>query len=337
MRIRDLAAQLGCTFEGDGDMAVRGVASLADGGPEDLGFARSEKLADEVARSKVGALVAPPGIDGGGRPLIRSANPGLHFARAVALVQPPQPAAPGVHPSAVVDPEARVDPSACVGPLCTVGAGASVGAGTVLHAQVSVYSDAEIGSDCVLHARSVVRERSRLGDRVVLQPGVVIGGDGFGYVFDEEGGWEHVPHTGGVRIEDDVEIGANSTVDRAMFGETRVGRGSKLDNLVQVAHNCDLGEHTLLAAQVGISGSATLGSRVIMMGQSALAGHQRLGNQVFVGARAAVHGDVPDGERVWGTPHLEEKRWFRAVAAFAKLPELVKRVRRLERRLENDD
>jgi UDP-3-O-[3-hydroxymyristoyl] glucosamine N-acyltransferase len=168
---------------------------------------------------------------------------------------------------------------------------------------------------------------------VVLQPGVVLGGDGFGYVFDEAGGWEHVPHSGGVVIEDDVEIGANSTVDRSMFGDTRIGRGTKLDNLVMVGHNCELGEHVIIAAQVGMAGSSTVGRRVIMLGQSALAGHQKIGDGVFVGARSAVHGDVAPGTRVWGTPHLEEGRWFRSIAVFAKLPQLVKRVRAIEKQL----
>lgn len=333
MRIRDLAARLGCPFEGDGDLPVAGVASLDDGGPGDLGFVRSEKLAGVLAASRIGAVVAPTGVDAGGRPVIRSPNPGLHFGRAVALLHPAVRPAPGVHPSAVVDPDARVDGRASIGAHCSVGAGARIGPGSVLHPQVTVYPGVEIGAECVLHAQVVVREGTRIGDRVVLQPGVVLGGDGFGYVFDEEGGWEHLPHTGGVLIEDDVEIGANSTIDRSLFGATRIGRGTKLDNLVMVGHNCEVGEHGIIAGQVGMAGSARVGRRVVMMGQSALAGHQRIGDGVFVGARAAVHGDVSAGTRVWGAPQLEERRWFRSISAFAKLPELVKRVRALERKL----
>jgi UDP-3-O-[3-hydroxymyristoyl] glucosamine N-acyltransferase len=332
-RIADLAASLGCSYEGDGERTVEGVASLSEAGPNDLGFVRSDKLGVELAASKAGALIAPAGVDVGGRPVIRSANPGLHFGRAVRLIRPPVVPETGVHASAQVDPSAVVDPQACIGAQCSVGAGARIGAGTVLHPQVVVYPDVEIGSDCTLHARAVVREGTRIGDRVVLQPGVVLGGDGFGYVFDEDGGWEHMPHSGVVVIEDDVEIGANSTVDRSMFGSTRIGRGSKLDNLVMVGHNCQIGDHAVIAAQVGMAGSASLGRRVIMMGQSALAGHQQIGDGVFVGARAAVRGDVAPGTRVWGTPHLEERRWFRSTAVFAKLPQLVKRVRAIEKKL----
>jgi len=333
MRVADLADQLGCPFEGDGDRDVCRVAALADAGPEALGFVRSEKLQSELQASAAGAVIAPPGVDAGGRPVIRSSNPGLHFARAVALISPRSSPDPGIHPMAQVDPSAEVDAKASVGPHCSIGAGCRVGPGTVLHASVSLYPDVVVGRDCTLHARVVLREGTRLGDRVVLQPGVVLGADGFGYVFDEAGGWQHVPHVGGVVIGDDVEIGANSTIDRSMLGDTRIGSGSKIDNLVMVGHNCEIGEHAIVAAQVGMAGSSTVERRVVMMGQSALAGHLTVGEGAFVGGRAAVHGDVPPGTRVWGTPHLEERRWFRATAAFAKLPELVKRIRALEKQL----
>lgn len=333
MRVSDLADQLGCPFEGDGDQSVSRVASLADGGPEALGFVRSEKLQSDLQASAIGAVIAPPGVDAGGRPVIRSGNPGLHFARAIALISPPSRPEPGIHPTAQVDPSAEVDAKASVGSHCSVGARSRVGPGTVLHPNVSVYADVVVGRDCTLHARVVLREGTRLGDRVVLQPGVVLGADGFGYVFDEAGGWQHIPHTGGVVIGDDVEIGANSTIDRSMLGDTRIGQGTKIDNLVMVGHNCEIGEHAIVAAQVGMAGSSTVERRVVMMGQAALAGHLTVGEGAFVGGRAAVHGDVPAATRVWGTPHLEERRWFRATAVFAKLPELVKRIRAIEKHL----
>jgi UDP-3-O-[3-hydroxymyristoyl] glucosamine N-acyltransferase len=333
MRVRDLAESLGCPFEGDGDVRVRGVGSLADGGPEALGFVRSEKLAGALQASKLGAVIAPEGVDAGGRPVIRSSNPGLHFARAVSLLLPRTRPEPGIHASAVVDATARIDPKASIGAHCTVGARTRVGPGSVLHPDVALYADVEIGTDCTLHARVVVREGTRIGDRVVLQPGVVLGADGFGYVFDESGGWLHLPHEGVVVIEDDVEIGANSTIDRSLFGATRIGRGTKIDNLVMVGHNCEIGEHVIIAAQAGMAGSSTVERRVVMMGQSALAGHLTVGEGAFVGGRAAVHGDVPPHTRVWGTPQLEERRWFRSTAVFAKLPELVKRLRAVEKRL----
>ena len=333
MRVSDLAAQLGCPFEGDGDHTVSRVAALTDGSADALGFVRSEKRLAELEASAIGAVIAPPGVDGGGRPVIRSNNPGLHFARAVALIHPQSPPEPGVHPMAQVDPSADVDAKASIGPHCSVGARCRLGAGTVLHPHVTLYPDVAIGQDCTLHARAVLREGTRLGDRVVLQPGVVLGADGFGYAFDEDGGWEHVPHSGGVVIEDDVEIGANTTIDRSMFGDTRIGRGTKIDNLVMIGHNCEIGEHAIVAAQVGMAGSSTVERRVVMMGQSALAGHLTVGEGSFVGGRAAVHSDVPAQTRVWGTPQLGERKWFRSTAVFAKLPELVKRIRVIEKHL----
>lgn len=333
MRVRDLAASLGCPFEGDGTHRVERVDSLLAGGPDALGFLRSEKHLPELRGSRIGAVIAPTGVEIDDRPVIRSPNPGLHFARAVALLHPAVRPAPGVDASARVDASAFVDPTASVGAHCSVGARARVGAGSVLHPHVTLYPDVVVGAACTLHARCVLREGTRLGDRVVLQPGVVLGGDGFGYVFDEQGGWAHVPHTGGVWVEDDVEIGANSTVDRSLFGDTRIGRGTKIDNLVMVGHNCELGEHVLVAAQAGMAGSSVVQRRVVMMGQSALAGHLTVGEGAFVGGRAAVHSDVAAGTRVWGTPQLEERRWFRSTAVFAKLPELVKRLRAVERHL----
>jgi UDP-3-O-[3-hydroxymyristoyl] glucosamine N-acyltransferase len=333
MRIMDLADRLGCSFEGDGDHTVSRVAALTDGSSEALGFVRSEKHRVDLEASAIGAVIAPPGLDAGGRTVIRSSNPGLHFARAVALIHPVVPPAPGVHATAQIDPSAEVDGKASIGPHCSIGAGCRVGAATVLHPHVSVYPDVRIGAGCTLHAQVVLREGTRLGDRVVLQPGVVLGADGFGYVFDEGGGWEPIPHTGRVVIEDDVEIGANSTIDRSMLGDTRIGRGTKIDNLVMVGHNCTIGEHAIIAAQVGMAGSSTVERRVVMMGQSALAGHLTVGEGSFVGGRAAVHGDVSPATRVWGTPHLEERRWFRSSAVFAKLPDLVKRLRAVEKQL----
>jgi UDP-3-O-[3-hydroxymyristoyl] glucosamine N-acyltransferase len=251
----------------------------------------------------------------------------------VALIQPRERPEPGIHPMAQVDPSAEIDPKASVGAHCSVGARCRIGAGSVLYPQVTLYADVGVGEDCTLHARVVVREGCRLGNRVVLQPGVVLGADGFGYVFDEQGGWEAVPHTGAVVLEDDVEVGANSTIDRSMFGDTRIGRGAKIDNLVMVGHNCEVGEHSVIAAQVGLAGSSTVERRVVMMGQSASAGHLRVGEGAFVGARAALTSDVPPGARVWGTPHQEERSWARSVAVFKKLPELVRRLRAIEKHL----
>lgn len=334
LELGELAEKLGGRpVEGDPHFRVEGVATLEAGGPRALGFVRSRAFAAALAGSKIGAVIAPPDVDVGARPAIRSPAPSLDFARAAALlVSAPRPA-PGVHPSAFVASTARVHPSASVGPRCVVGERSEVGAGSVLVASVSVGEDVRIGADCRLHAGVVIRERCRLGDRVVLQPGVVIGGDGFGYEFNERGESEKVPQLGDVVIEDDVEIGANSTVDRARLGSTLIGRGAKIDNLVMIAHNCVIGPHSLIVAQSGIAGGTVFGERVIAMAQSGFAGQLTIGAGSFVAARAGVIESLAPGSRVWGFPAQPERSWHRSMSWLSRLPELAKRVRALEKKL----
>jgi UDP-3-O-[3-hydroxymyristoyl] glucosamine N-acyltransferase len=333
-RLDELAERLGGrAVEGDAALVVRGVASLGEGGPEELGFLRSARHAGELAASRIGAVIAPPGVDVGGRPAIRSAAPNLDIARAARLLAPEERPAPGVHPRAVVDPAAHVHAEASIGPCAVVGARSRIGARSVVHANATVYADVRIGADCTLHAGSVVREGCLLGDRVVLQPGAVLGGDGFGYEFDERGGLEKVPQLGIVVVEDDVEIGACATVDRARFGETRIGRGVKIDNLVMIGHNCEVGEGSAIVAQSGLSGSSVVGKRVFLMAQTGVANQPTLGDGSFVGARGGVFRDLAPGSRVWGFPAVPERTWHRTMTVLHRLPELLRRVRRLERRL----
>jgi UDP-3-O-[3-hydroxymyristoyl] glucosamine N-acyltransferase len=334
MRLDELAERLGGrAVEGVAATRVRGVAALDEGGPEDLGFLRSARHAAALEASRIGALIAPPGLAVGGRPVIRSLSPSLDIARAARLLAPERRPAPGVHPRAVVDPSAQVHPEASVGACAVVGARSRVGPRSVLHANVTLYSDVEVGADCELHAGVVLREGTRLGERVILQPGVVLGGDGFGYEFDEQGGFEKVPQLGIVVLEDDVEVGANTTVDRARFGETRIGRGVKLDNLVQIAHNVKVGEGSAVVAQSGIAGSTVIGKRVFFMAQSGAANGLQVGDGSFIGVRGGVIQDLPAGSRVWGMPAVAERTWHRAMLTLYKLPELARRVRRLERRV----
>lgn len=333
IRVKALAEQLGCAFEGDGEARVSGVASLAEASSGDLSFLRSQEWAKALETSNAGALIAPPGIDTGKRPVIRSANPGLHFGRAVSIILPPSRPDPGIHPMAYVDPDATVDPSASIGPNCSVGAGVVIGARTVLHPQVTIYPDVRIGEDCVFHASSVVHERTQIGDRVVVKGGAVLGGSGFGFVFDEWGGWEHIPQVGRLVIEDDVEVGGNSGIDRAALGEARIGRGTKIDSHVFIGHNCQLGDRVLMCGQSALAGSVTLGDRVTFMGGAIATGHITVGEGAFVGGRAGLTGDIAPGARVWGTPELEEKNWLRASMHFKRLPEMAKRLRAIEKHL----
>lgn len=331
--LRAIAEHLGREVEGDPETPIDGVASLAAAGPGDLCFVRSAQFADALAASAAGAVILPPGLEAPGRAVVRSPNPSLDFARAAAWIRPEARPEPGIHPSAVVAAGARVDPTASVGPNAVVGAGAVIGARSVLHANVTVDAGVEIGCDCILRPGAVVCGGSRLGDRVVLQPCVVIGGDGFGYTPDEKGAPRKMPQVGGVVIGDDVEIGAGSTVDRGALDDTRIGRGTKIDNLVQIGHNCDIGEDVLIVAQSGLSGSTVIGDGAILMAQTGFANAPTVGARAFVAARGGVTRDVPPGARVGGFPQLEFGRYNRVVAALRRLPELAARVRTLERRL----
>lgn len=331
IRLGELAARLECTLEGDPDAWVRGVAALGDAGPEELSFVRSRRYARTARDSRAGALVAPPGLDVGGRPVLRAEHPDLVFARAVHLILPPPRPEPGVHATAVVEPEAHVDASASVGPYCVVGARSRVGPRSVLRAGVTLYEDVAVGADCTLHAGVTVREDVSIGDRVVLHPGVVIGADGFGYAHAGEGPPQKLPQVGRVVIEDDVEIGANAAVDRAALGETRVRRGAKIDDLCVVGHNCDIGEGAVLAALTGLSGSARVGRGAFLMGQTGVADHVTIGERAFLGGRAGVVRDVPARTLGFGYPLLEPRLHHRVQTLLKRLPELFRRVRALER------
>lgn len=333
LTLAELAARLGGReIEGDASLRVSGVAALADGGAQQLGFVRAERFAAQLASSRIGAVIAPPGIDVRGRPALRSSAPSLDFARAAALLAPRPRAAAGVHTRAFVDLSARLDEGVSIAPLASVGPRVRVGARSVVHANAVLGADAVIGADCEIHAGAIVGERCVLGDRVILQPGCVIGGDGFGYEFDEQGALEKVPQLGIVVIEDEVEVGANSTIDRARLGATRIGRGTKIDNLVQVAHNVEIGAHSVLVAQTGIAGSTTLGERVYFMAQSGASGQLEIGAGSFIGVRGGVIEDLPRGSRVFGFPSLAGRAWHRANAWLTRLPALARRVRALEKK-----
>ena len=333
LQLGELARRLGREVRGDAGVALHGAAPLESAGPGELSFVRSMRWARLVASTRAGALILPAGVDPAGRPAIVSPDPGLDFARAVALLVPERPPRPGVHPGARVDPAAEIDPEATIGPGCVVGARSRVGPRSVLYANVTLYEDVSVGADCRLHAGAVLREGTRLGDRVILQPGVVLGGDGFGFAYAEDGSLEKVPQIGVVVIEDDVELGANTTVDRATLGETRIRRGAKLDNLVQIAHNCDVGESVVVVAQSGLAGSTRVGARAVLMAQSGSAGHLTIGERAFLGARAGVNRDVAPGVRIWGMRQMEERAWHRAMVALARLPQAMRRLRALEKRL----
>jgi UDP-3-O-[3-hydroxymyristoyl] glucosamine N-acyltransferase len=331
--LAELAGRLGGEVDGNGDRVITGVASLKDAGPGDLTFVAGSRYQEEFSSTGAGAVIAGAKLEAPGRDLLRVANPHLAFAQVVDLFFPPHKPSPGVHPSAVVEEEAVIDPSAAVAAFCFVGRGSRVGAGTVLGPYCHVGPWSSIGTDTLLHPRVTLLDRSVIGCRVTIHSGTVIGSDGFGYVFD---GLEHrkIPQVGRVEIADDVEIGACVTIDRATVGATRIGKGTKIDNLVQIAHNVEVGEKAVIVAQVGIAGSTRIGNGALIGGQVAIAPHLVVGDGARLAARTGVLRDVPAGETMSGNGPLPHRQWLRSEAAFVKLPEIRQTVKDLLKRVE---
>ncbi len=332
VRLGVLAEQIGCRLEGDGGVEVVGVRALDEAGPADLTFVTDAKHAAQLPASRAAAVILPESAPAADRPTLRTPNPYLALARALAAFHPAERVAPGIHATAVVGADARVDAGAFVGPLCVISPGAEIGAGSVLDAQVFVGAEVRIGRDCRIFPQVTLRERTELGNRVTVHAGAVIGADGFGYA-REGARYVKIPQVGRVVLEDDVEIGANVTIDRATLGATRIGRGTKIDNLVQIAHNVRVGEDTVIVAQVGVSGSSQIGSRVTLAGQVGVVDHVRIGDDAVVGAQAGVTKEVPPGAIVLGSPAVPHLEFKRQLAATARLPLLGKALRALEDRL----
>jgi len=334
VRLSELAARLDCTLEGNGDIDITRVTTLEAAGSGDLTFFANPKYADALKRTQASAVIASPSVTGLACAVLRAGDPYLTFARALGLFADPWHPPAGIHPLALVESGAVVAADASIGPFAFVGEGARIGARTVVHPHVSVGRFAEIGEDCVLHPQVSVRERVTIGSRVVLQNGAVIGADGYGFARRPDGSHEKIPQNGGVVIEDDVEIGANATVDRPAVGETRIGAGSKIDNLVQVAHGVRIGRNVLLAAQVGIAGSSVIEDQVTLAGQVGVAGHLTVGKGTIATAQTGIPNSVEPGAFVSGYPAIPNRDWLKASAVFRKLPELRKLVSDLERRIE---
>ena len=333
MILSELARRLGLDVRGDGKVEVHRVAGIEESGPGDLTFVANPRYLARLATTRASAVILAPEVETP-LPCLLSPEPYLAYARAAALLHPPARPAPGVHPSAVVHPTAVLGEGVHVGALAVVGPGVRVGARTALHPHVVLYAEVVIGEDCLIHSAAQVRERCRLGDRVTVQNGAVIGGDGFGFARRSDGAYEKIPQVGIVVIEDDVEIGALVAIDRSSMGETRVGRGTKIDNLVQVGHSVRIGEDTVIAGQVGIAGSTRIGSKVVLAGQVGVAGHLTVGDGVTATAQTGIPASVEPGTLVSGYPAIDNRAWLKASAVFPKLPELQRRVRELERRLE---
>jgi len=328
----ELAERLGGEVEGDGAALLEDVRGLEEAEAEHLSFLANPKYARQLATTRAGAVLVRPEVDAGGRTVIRLADPYAAFARALAIFHPAERPEPGVDPRAAIDESAEVDPSATVEAFAWIGPRAAVGARTWVEAAAYVGEDARVGADCHLMAHSVVRPDCELGDRVVLNPGVVVGGEGFGFAPTAEGNVK-IPQVGTARIGPDVEIGANSTVDRAAMAATEVGEGAKLDNLVQVGHGARVGAHVLMAAYSAAAGSARIGDRSVLAGKAGVINHVELGEGSQVATASIVMRDQPPGSRLAGSPAIEHAAWLRAATLFKELPAMLARLRRLEKRV----
>jgi UDP-3-O-[3-hydroxymyristoyl] glucosamine N-acyltransferase len=338
--LQELAARVGGTVIGDGTVVIEGVAPLEEAGPDQLSFFSNKKYRKAFDASRAGAVIVEPGTAAAeGRTLLAVENAYLAFAKISTLFHPPREPMPEIAPSAVVHPTARIHPSAQVMPLACVGPGAEVGPRTIVFSGVQIGHDARVGADCLIYQNVVIRERCVVGDRVILQPGAVIGSDGFGFALDMAGegrGPRHykVPQVGHVVIEDDVEIGANTCVDRATLGVTRICRGAKIDNLVQIAHNVEVGPLSIIAAQVGISGSTKLGMGVVAWGQVGIVGHLTIGDRAVLNAQSGIAHDVEPGARLAGSPAKPDVQWARNAAVYDRLTDMRRELRELRKELD---
>ena len=333
MILRDLAARLECRLEGDGTIEINRVAAIDEAGPGDVTFVANPKYTAAIATTRASAVIARDDAPAGGCAMLRTDDPYLAFARAVSLFAPAWRPAPGVHPMAAVAAGAAIGRDVSIGPFVAVGEGARVGDRTVIFPNVTIGRGAAIGADCVIHSNVAIRERVTIGSRVILQNGVAIGSDGYGFVRRADGTHEKIPQVATVVIEDDVELGANTTVDRPAIGETRIKAGAKIDNLVQIAHGVTVGRNVLMAAQVGIAGSTEVGDDVMLGGQVGVGGHLTIGKGAIAVGQSGVTNSLEAGEMVAGYPAIDSREWRKASVIFRRLPELKRRIEELEARI----
>jgi UDP-3-O-[3-hydroxymyristoyl] glucosamine N-acyltransferase len=330
VKLRELAARLECRLEGDGDLDVMRVAGIQDAQPGDVTFLANPKYEKLLATTRATAVIlkeeAPPAPCA----MLRARDPYLAFARAVSLFAPVSRPAPGIHAMAAIAADAHLGTDVSVGPFVAIGEGARIGDRTVIYPNVTIGAGAMVGGDCIIHSNVAVRERCTLGDRVILQNGVVVGGDGYGFVRRGDGTHEKIPQVAVVVIEDDVELGANTTVDRPAVGETRIKAGTKIDNLVQIGHGVTVGRNVLMAAQVGIAGSTDVEDDVVFGGQVGVGGHLTIGRGAIAVGQSGVTNSLDPGAFVAGYPAIENREWRKASVLFRRLPEMKRRIEQLE-------
>ncbi|ABA88502.1 acyl-(acyl carrier protein)--UDP-3-O-(3-hydroxyacyl)-glucosamine/UDP-3-N-(3-hydroxyacyl)-glucosediamine 2-N-acyltransferase [Syntrophotalea carbinolica DSM 2380] len=331
--LNELAELIGGEVVGDGSVVLNRMAPIESAGPGDITFVANPKYLAKLKDTTASAVIVKAGIECPGVNLLICANPYLAFAKVLTALHAQRPAPQGVMDGAWVDPSAELGADVTVHPGCVVGKNVRVGRGTILYPGVVLYDDVQVGEDCLVHAGVLVREQCRLGNRVVVQPGAVIGSDGFGFAPDGKSYYK-IPQVGIVAIEDDVEVGANVCIDRAAMGVTLIKRGTKIDNLVQIAHNVSIGEDTILVAQVGIAGSSKVGDHCTLGGQVGVSGHLKIGDNTMVGAQSGIISDLPAGQVFSGTPTMPHREWLKASASMRSLPAMRKTVSNLQKRIE---
>jgi UDP-3-O-[3-hydroxymyristoyl] glucosamine N-acyltransferase len=333
MQLRELAERLGCRLEGDGGLEIRRVAGLEQAREGDVSFFANPRYAPALRRTRASAVIIGEGSAVAPCAMLRTEHPSLAFANAVSMFVPPASPPSGIDGLSAVAPGAMLGRDVSIGPFSSVGRGASIGDRTIIYPNVFIGEEAVIGADCIIHSHAAIRERVVLGSRVVVQNGAVIGADGYGFVRRPDGTHQKIPQVASVIIEDDVEIGANTAIDRPAIGETRIRAGAKIDNLVQIGHGVTVGRNTLLAAQVGIAGSTTIGDNVTLAGQVGVAGHVTVGAGVSAVGQSGITNSVPDGAFVSGYPAIENREWLKSSAIFRRLPELRRKMAELEQRV----
>jgi UDP-3-O-[3-hydroxymyristoyl] glucosamine N-acyltransferase len=337
MKLGELASKLGAELRGDAEMEVTGVKGLEEAGPTEITFVANPRYAGLARTTKAAAVIVDPDFQQIDAATLRIKNPYFAFSRALAFFYQPPVYSPGIDPTAVIDPTAEIGAGAHIGAYVVVGSRVKLGPHATLLPHVVLYPGAQAGSHFFAHAHSVVRENCILGDHVTLENGAIIGADGFGFAKNEAGHWEKIPQSGPVRMGSRVDVQANACIDRATVGATEIGDGTKVDNLVQVGHGSKVGENSLICAQTGLAGSSIIGNNVILAGQVGIAGHCTVGDGVILTAQSAVSHDVPPGKTISGSPGFDNRVWLRAVTIFQRLPELLKRLDRVEKKVAAQD
>ncbi|MBI2822830.1 MAG: UDP-3-O-(3-hydroxymyristoyl)glucosamine N-acyltransferase [Acidobacteria bacterium] len=334
MKLSEIAQRLNCDLQGDGEVEISRVIGIERAAPGDLTFLSNRRYLPYLKTTRASAVILGPEAAAVAIPSLRTPNPYLTFARAIEIFYQPPPPSQGIHPSAVIDPSVKIGGNTNIGAHVVVQEGVEIGRDVTVYPNCTIYTGARIGEGTVIHSNAVIREYVQIGRRCVIQNGAVVGGDGFGFAPVGDGTYYKIVQSGIVVLEDGVEVGANSAIDRAAVGETRIRAGAKIDNLVQIGHGCDVGPNTVMAAQAGLAGSTVVGSNVMMGGQAGSAGHLRLGDRVVVTAQSGIGHSVEAGRIVSGSPAIDNADWRKAIAVFSRLPDLQKRVRQLERMVE---